>query len=112
MEYCQQSNLVEKLKEATHIDVEVVYTSLTKFINGVEFYYDGKIWDTVGTGEEQTKLYKKPEDYKYLLEEPNNTSETSTWKLEDLRGKTVEVCVDKEGMVTLKDDYGYFYVVS
>lgn len=116
VEFCKdnglEEQLEEQLEEATHIDFKVVRSSLTKSEGDGESFYAENIGCWLDILNNRSELYQKPEDYKYLLEEPNRTLETSTWNWEDLRGKTVEVCVDKEGMVILKDDYGYFYVVK
>ena len=113
VEFCKENGLEEQLEEATHIDFKVVRSSLTKSEADGESFYAENLGCWLDILNNRSELYQKPEDYQYLLEEPNNnTSETSTWNWEDLRGKTVEVCVDKEGMVILKDDYGYFYVVK
>ena len=71
VEYCKENGLEEQLEEATHIDFRVLEVSLTKFIDEEEFYYDIDEWEY--NSYYKSNLYQKPEDYKYLLENQNES---------------------------------------
>ena len=62
--YYTREGLSEQLEEATHITSDSLFFTLTKFVGGVESYYDSFNYCWVETyGTTNKYLYQKPEDY-------------------------------------------------
>jgi len=126
VEYCQENGLQEQLEEATHIDRRMISSSLTKFAGVVEHYYSNSMKKWLCT--RSNEVYKKPEDYKDLLEDSKkpktmyklkiiykNNSEPMTLNFtEELKDSALELFnLIKNDMVALgKGDIGYSVLSS